>query len=102
MGGLGDSIGAYAQPLINQTDGSMEQVDKALSLAMICWNLATIPDAQHDEFLADMREGLQMDDEMFRAFRRDLIDPMIRRHREMFPAQDPTRRQMLRNTQPTR
>jgi len=97
MGAMADSVVGYAQVLIDQTDGSREQVQKALTLATVCWNLAILPEAEHDEFLAEMRETLQMEDEKFRAFRTDVIEPMIRRHRAMFPGLDPARRQMLRN-----
>jgi hypothetical protein len=98
MGAIGKSITAYAQPLVDQAKGSPEKIEKALGLAMICWNMSILPDAEHDEFLADMQKTLKMDDKTFREFRRDLIDPMIRRHREMFPEMDPTRRQWIRNT----
>jgi hypothetical protein len=97
MGALGDSIGAYAQPLIDQAHGSPENVEKALNLAMLFWNLAILPDGEHDGFLADMKTAFKMSDEEFRAFRRDMVDPMIRRHREMFPSMNPHRRQMLQN-----
>jgi hypothetical protein len=97
MGAFGDSIAAYAQPLIDQAHGSPENMEKALSLAMLFWNLAILPDAEHDDFLADMKESLHLSDEEFRRFRRDLVDPMVRRHREMFPAMNPQRRQMLQN-----
>ncbi len=32
-----------------------------------------------------MRPTLKMDDEEFNEFRRSIIDPMIRRHQDMFP-----------------
>lgn len=32
MGAIRDAIGAYRQPLIDQTDGSPEDVQKALTL----------------------------------------------------------------------
>ena len=35
--------------------------------------------------LSEMQATLKMDDEEFDAFRRSIIDPMIRRHHEMFP-----------------
>jgi hypothetical protein len=85
MGVIAQGISAYAQPLVDQTDGSPDQIQAALSMAMICWNVAILPDAQHDEFLTSMRGSLKMGDEEFRAFRREIVEPMIRRHREMFP-----------------
>ena len=97
MGALGDAIGAYAQPLIDQTDGSAEQLQKAMSTAMLCWNMAIVPDAMRDDLLAGIRGTLNMPEEEFQAFRRDVIEPMVRRHREMFPGLDPTRRQRPAN-----
>jgi hypothetical protein len=46
-----------------------------------------------------MKESLHLSDEEFRAIRRELVDPMVRRHREMFPAMNPLRRQMLQNVE---
>lgn len=99
MGSMGDSIAAYAQPLMDRTDGSCEQAEKAMTIAMLCWNVAILPDAEHEEWLADMRKAFNGPDEEFAAFRRDVIEPMIRRHREMFPMMNPARRQMLRNVE---
>lgn len=32
----------YAQPLLDETDGSQEQMQNALSIAQMCWNLALL------------------------------------------------------------
>lgn len=101
MGAIADSVTAFAQPLLDRTDGSPEQLQTALSVAMVCWNAALLSDAQHDDFFAKMRGSLKMDDEEFCAFRREVVEPMIRRHREMFPTLDPTRKQMLQNVRRT-
>ena len=85
MGALADAIVAYAQPLLDQTDGSHEQLNKALAISQLCYNLALLPDDRRDTMLSEMRPNLQMDDEEFDAFRRSIIMPMIRRHQEMFP-----------------
>ena len=100
MGVLGDSMVAYAQALIYQTDGSPTQVQNALTISTLCWNLAIQPDAVHDEFLSGMRESLKMDDEEFREFRLDVITPMIQRHRDMFPGLNPKRKQIVSNLDP--
>src|SRR5580765_191256 len=47
----------------------MEQLNKAMSISQLCWNMSL----------------LQMDEDEFDEFRRSIIDPMIRRHRQMFP-----------------
>ena len=85
MGAIADAIVTYAQPLLDQTNGTAEQLNKALSLAQICWNLAIVPEEVFEETLAPLRSSLGMDEGQFTAFRHDIIDPMIRRHHEMFP-----------------
>jgi hypothetical protein len=85
MGVIAEGFVAYAQPLIDQTDGSMEQVNKALAISQACWNLALLPEAERDQMLIEMRPSLDMDEDQFDEFRRAIIDPMIRRHHEMFP-----------------
>ena len=86
MGAIADAMFRYAQPLIDATDGSPEQVQKAFTLSQMCWNLAVTPEAKRDDFLASMQPALRMDDEEFQEFQRDIVRPMIRRHQEMFPA----------------
>ena len=79
------SFVAYAQPLLDQTDGSEEQLNKAFAISQLCYNLALLPEDQRDTTLDEMRPNLGMDDAEFAEFRRSVIDPMIRRHEEMFP-----------------
>jgi uncharacterized protein YecA (UPF0149 family) len=86
MGVIAESMAAYAQPLIDGTDGSHEEISKALSIAQICWNLALLPDSDQAEMLAEMRPVLKMDAAEFAEFRQSVIEPMIRRHHEMFPS----------------
>ena len=85
MGVIGESMANYAQPLVDATDGSIEQVQKALNIAMTCWNLALLPPGQREAAIADMRGPLKMDEADFDDFRRSVVDPMIRRHIDMFP-----------------
>jgi uncharacterized protein YecA (UPF0149 family) len=84
MGALADSFVAFAQPLIDATDGSMEQVNKAFGMAQLCYNLALLPEESREETLAKMQTDLALDDEEFAKFRRAVIDPMVRRHEDMF------------------
>ena len=85
MGALADAFVAYAQPLLDQTDGSEEQLNKAFTISQLCYNLALLPDDQRDTMLYEMRQTLGMEDAEFAEFRRSVIVPMIRRHEEMFP-----------------
>jgi SEC-C motif len=85
MGAIAEGIVAFAQPLLDQTDGSLEQMQKAFTLSQLCFNLALLPDDKRETSLSDLRLSLEMDDEEFDEFRRDVIGPMILRHRAMFP-----------------
>jgi energy-coupling factor transporter ATP-binding protein EcfA2 len=82
---VAEAMVAYAQPLIDETDGSMEAMNRALTLSQLCWNLALLPEDGRDQMLSEMRPSLHMDEDQFDEFRRSIIDPMIRRHQEMFP-----------------
>ena len=85
MGAIAEGIVAYAQPLLDQTDGSEEQLNKAMTISQLCWNLALLSEDGRDQMLSEMRPSLNMDEDQFAEFRRSIIDPMIRRHHEMFP-----------------
>lgn len=85
MGAIAEALAAYAQPLIDQTDGSLEELNKAFSLSMLCYNLGLLPEEDRDQCLNDMRSSLEMDDAEFIDFRSSIIDPMLRRHEQMFP-----------------
>jgi uncharacterized protein YecA (UPF0149 family) len=75
----------YAQPLLDETDGSHEQMQTAMSIAQMCWNLALLPEPEQEEMLAQMRPAFNMDDTEFADFQNSVIAPMISRHLEMFP-----------------
>jgi len=85
MGAIGDALVRFAQPLIDGTDGSPEQLRKAFSLAQLCWNLAVTSEERRDALLAQMQPDLNMDDGEFKEFKSNIVFPMILRHRELFP-----------------
>jgi hypothetical protein len=85
MGAIAEAIVAYAQPLIDQTDGSLEQLNKAMAISQLCYNLALLPEDRRDAALSEMQPSLGMNDQEFAEFRDSVVDPMIRRHHEMFP-----------------
>jgi hypothetical protein len=85
MGAIADAFVAYAQPLLDQTDGSEEQLNKAFVISQLCYNLALLPDDQRETTLSEMRPTLKMNDQEFAEFQRSIVTPMIRRHEEMFP-----------------
>jgi hypothetical protein len=86
MGAIADAIVGYAQPLIDQTDGSLEQMQKALSISQACWNLALLPADKRQSAIDDLQDIFQVDDAEFADFQHSVLLPMIRRHEEMFPA----------------
>ena len=85
MGAIAESMVAYAQPLFDQTDGSTAEMQKAMTLAQVCWNLALLPENERDKELAVLKPSFGMDNSNFEDFRVSVVLPMIRRHHEMFP-----------------
>ena len=85
MGAIADGVAAYAQPLLEETDGSIDEMNHALTLAQMCWNFALLPEDQRETAIDEMKPALKMTDEVFADFRQNLILPMIHRHHEMFP-----------------
>ena len=75
MGAIAEGFVAYAQPLLDQTDGSEEQLNKAFAISQLCFNLALLPEDSRDTTLSEMRPALKMDDEEFDAFRRSIVVP---------------------------
>jgi hypothetical protein len=73
----------YAQPLLDDTDGSATSVQAALNFAMLFWNLAVSPDdATRERHLAEMTQRI---DEAERAEFDQTARMMLERHRRMFP-----------------
>ncbi len=85
MGAIAEALMAFAQPLLDQTDGSEEQLNRAFAVTQLCYNLALLPEHKQDTMLREVQSNFKMDDEEFDAFRRSVIVPMIERHHQMFP-----------------
>jgi len=85
MGAIAEALAAYAQPLLEQTDGSEKQLNKAFAITQVCFNLALLPEGSRDSAISEMQPSFEMDDDEFDEFRRSVIVPMIQRHQEMFP-----------------
>ena len=85
MGAIAEGFAAYLQPLIDETDGSYEQLEKALVIGQLCFNTALLPDDKREAMIAKMQTSFGMADDEFADFRRSIVDPMIARHEEMFP-----------------
>lgn len=84
MGSVAEAMSRFAQPLVDATDGSTEQLQRALTLSQVCWNLALMPEEQRGEFLAKLQPALQTGDDELQEFHRTVVTPMIQRHQEMF------------------
>ncbi len=63
MGAIADGFAAYAQPLLDETDGSLEQVKKAFAISQLCFNLAVLPEDNREAALRKMQPHLNMNDE---------------------------------------
>ena len=84
MGAIAEAIAAYAQPLFDQTDGSIDKMNRAMTVAQMCWNLALLPEEQREKAIDELQPALNMTDGEFAEFRQQVVLPMIRRHQEMF------------------
>lgn len=85
MGIMGESLLAYAQPLIDQSDGSLVQLNRCMSIAQMCWNLAVTPEDEREESLLRYKASMGLDDDEFEQMKESVIIPMVNRHFEMFP-----------------
>jgi hypothetical protein len=78
-------LAAYAQPLFDQTDGSIDKMNRAMMVAPMCWNLAILSEGQREKAIDELKPTLNMTDGEFAEFRQHVVLPMIQRHREIFP-----------------
>ncbi|QDV41055.1 preprotein translocase subunit SecA [Stieleria neptunia] len=84
MGAMADAMAAYAQPLIDETDGSPEQMQMALNVAMACWNIGKLPEDKRQSAINSFADSMGLDEAECEAFQDDVLMPMISRHDEMF------------------
>lgn len=88
---------AYAEPLLSQTDGSEMHMKAALEIAMTCQLVSLLPEGERETFLEEIRGKMNLNSEEYREFRHEVIDPMIRRHQQMFPGTPLVSRSIIRN-----
>lgn len=86
MRGMADSMALYVQPLLEDSDHSQEQIQKAYSIGQICWNLALLPKDAREKSIGTMQSTMGMDQVEFDDFRSSVIEPMIKRHWDLFPS----------------
>jgi uncharacterized protein YecA (UPF0149 family) len=91
MGVIADGLAAYAKPLLDKHSSSLEQLQYAMMLAQICWNIAVTPEEKHESRILELQKTFQLSDTEFLEFRKDIVEPMIQRHKDMFPKMRPGR-----------
>ena len=69
MGAIAEAIVAYAQPLFDQTDWSIDKRTRAMAVAQMCWNLALLPEDQREKAIDELKPTLNMEDGEFTEFR---------------------------------
>jgi hypothetical protein len=74
----------YARPLITAAGSDRKALERAFTLAAICWAAASMPLEERAGFLADERERFEADAEQ--AWFDETVPMMLRRHRELFPS----------------
>jgi hypothetical protein len=82
-GGLAQQMIEFVQPLLDNSDGSKEQVEKAISFGMLCWNIAILPRAERAAEIEAAEHDIAKTDEDREAFR-DLAELMLARHEKLF------------------
>jgi hypothetical protein len=83
-GGFADSLALLAEPLLEHSDGSLEQVQKAMSVAAVAWNIGLLPRDQQlaaiDETIAESSMETR-DKENFVL----LLTGLVARFNELYP-----------------
>jgi hypothetical protein len=97
--GPAQQMADFAQPLLEATH-DMEGMNKAMSLAMLFWNIAIMGDDElKEQTLTDMMDNaMKLESEDDRREFRALADSMIERHRRMFPELHERQRQRRAGT----
>ncbi|MSP17537.1 MAG: hypothetical protein EXR73_13180 [Myxococcales bacterium] len=75
----------FAQPLIDAAGDDEAALNRAMTMGMVCWNLALCRDEGSREGLLTTAAGALPDDEQVRSDFREIASTMIARHRSMFP-----------------
>ena len=83
MGAFADAMSRFAQPLIDASDGSPEDLERALKLSQLCWNLAILPQTSRDGFLSKTQQALGMDDDEFQDLKNGVGNFSITRGRHI-------------------
>lgn len=74
----------FVQPLLEGVGADEAQMEKALKLGSVFWNLALCESVQREELMVEVLKTMtnEQDVTMFRAMASDMVE----RHQAMFPA----------------
>ena len=84
MGAIAEAMVEFARPLIDATDGSIEAMNRALSVSSLCYNLGCLPEEAREPIISEMKIKLNLNDLEFEEFKRSVITPMLQRYETMF------------------
>lgn len=89
--GPASALVRFAEPLLQRAGDDQESKQKALTLALVFWNMAIFPD---DGAREELMESLVRPDGPFkteedRQYIRAMAERMIERHQQMFPGLHP-------------
>jgi hypothetical protein len=76
---LSEAIREYARPLLELAT-SDEEAQRALTVAVICWNAAELPEAQQRAFLQELEEQGTLPPEVLADFAREFERMKARKH----------------------
>src|SRR5664280_357874 len=82
--GPAQEMADFVQPLLDTTDGSIEEMNKIFSLGMLCWNIALLPTQRRESAISETTAKFAKADEDKNAFH-SMIEMMVARHEGMFP-----------------
>jgi hypothetical protein len=84
-GGPAQDMIDYIEPLLGP-EPNEEDMQRALSMGTICWNLSVTPEPEREQLLEKMVERVAgAHDVAAREVVRNVFTTMIARHQEMFP-----------------
>ena len=85
--GMGNAMMRFAEPLVREAGDNPESQQKALTLAMVFWNMALFDDEEGGETFLPILTGADgpCRTEEDRQYMRALAARMVLRHKAMFP-----------------
>ena len=82
--GAAQQMVEFVRPLVDESDGSEEQLSNALNMGVLCWNIAVLPRTSRDRALRDAIDEFGATEKEREAFR-EVAELLIARHEQLFP-----------------